>query len=519
MKRFFEIWQYSHHFVVVCKDSVAVGHTRRFLRRFIEYTLGKVNGHLVDTPKRTYARANASRNIYRMHINALDDFIQHMSMAYTILPELIRADIDVVPIYKPPPDIQLKFQPQWKDKPTQVDAIQWGIDRYEQGKRSVVFIWQMGHGKSYMTTRVALKAGGRLVMFVQPMYHKKWRRDFLGMLDITDDDILFVNGQGKLLDLINADPVRLPPVIMISIDTIIDWYKLYDDNDYKPLTDFGYQVDPPCLMEHLGAGSLMRDEVHEQFHNMFYIDLFNHVPITVSATATMVSESKHAERMMLLMYPEDARNVQTDFNRYTDIHTAKYRLADVHRIRTTLPRCSMHSQIAIEKSMLSMKYILDAYCDFIIALIREHYVERRQDGDRCIVYQAFRLFLDQLYIRVKAAFPDLKVAQYKSGGDYDNLIAVDISLTTKKSAGTAVDVPNLIAVIDGDLKKSVCSVRQSVGRPRDQGDVTPRYVRTVCMDWEKHIFYWKRGQINTAQYIRKEHVCDYGLIGKPKHTL
>jgi hypothetical protein len=49
--------------------------------------------------------------------------------------------------------------------------------------------------------------------------------------------------------------------------------------------------------------------------------------------------------------------------------------------------------------------------------------------------------------------------------------------------------------------------------------VTPRYVRTVCMDWEKHIFYWKRGQINTAQYIRKEHVCDYGLIGKPKHTL
>jgi hypothetical protein len=84
MKRFFEIWQYSHHFVVVCKDSVAVGHTRRFLRRFIEYTLGKVNGHLVDTPKRTYARANASRNIYRMHINALDDFIQHMSMAYTI---------------------------------------------------------------------------------------------------------------------------------------------------------------------------------------------------------------------------------------------------------------------------------------------------------------------------------------------------------------------------------------------------------------------------------------------------
>lgn len=23
----------------------------------------------------------------------------------------------------------------------------------------------------------------------------------------------------------------------------------------------------------------------------------------------------------------------------------------------------------------------------------------------------------------------------------------------------------------------------------------------------------------TAQYIRKEHVCDYGLIGKPKHTL
>jgi hypothetical protein len=63
MKRFFEIWQYSHHFVVVCKDSVAVGHTRRFLRRFIEYTLGKVNGHLVwAEAKKKYVSecANAS---------------------------------------------------------------------------------------------------------------------------------------------------------------------------------------------------------------------------------------------------------------------------------------------------------------------------------------------------------------------------------------------------------------------------------------------------------------------------
>ena len=304
---------------------------------------------------------------------------------------------------------------------------------------------------------------------------------------------------------------------MISINTIMDWFNLYDDNNYKPLTDFGYNVDPPCLMEHLGAGALMRDEVHEQFHNMFYIDLFTHVPITVSATATMESESRHTVRMMEVMFPSETRNVQTTFNRFTDIHTAKYSLADVYRIKTTLPRCAMHSQIAVEKSLLNNKYILDAYCDFVIRLIKEHYVDRRQDGDHCIVYQAFRLFLDQLYSRVVAAFPGLTVAQYKSGEDYNNLIGVDISLTTNKSAGTGVDVPNLIAVIDGDLKKSVCSVRQSVGRPREQAGVTPRYVRMVCTDWDKHLYYWKRGQYNTAQYIRKEHIHEYGMIGVSKH--
>ena len=512
----FSVWKYSHHFVVVCRDSTAIANTRRFVKRFVEYVLTKSAGKFTEKPERTYARANAALDMYRIHINALDQFISHMSMAYGIHPQLVVDTIEEIPMYKPP-DIKIGFKEGWVDKEEQVEPIRWGLDQVDAGKRSVVYIWQMGYGKSYMTTRVALKAGGRIVMMIQPIYSKKWKLDFLKMLDVGEDDVLFVNGSGKLLDLVNADPDTLPPVIMISINTIMDWFNLYDDNNYKPLTDFGYNVDPPCLMEHLGAGALMRDEVHEQFHNMFYIDLFTHVPITVSATATMESESRHTVRMMEVMFPSETRNVQTTFNRFTDIHTAKYSLADVYRIKTTLPRCAMHSQIAVEKSLLNNKYILDAYCDFVIRLIKEHYVDRRQDGDHCIVYQAFRLFLDQLYSRVVAAFPGLTVAQYKSGEDYNNLIGVDISLTTKKSAGTGVDVPNLIAVIDGDLKKSVCSVRQSVGRPREQAGVTPRYVRMVCTDWDKHLYYWKRGQYNTAQYIRKEHIHEYGMIGVSKH--
>ena len=77
----FSVWKYSHHFVVVCRDSTAIANTRRFVKRFVEYVLTKSAGKFTEKPERTYARANAALDMYRIHINALDQFISHMSMA------------------------------------------------------------------------------------------------------------------------------------------------------------------------------------------------------------------------------------------------------------------------------------------------------------------------------------------------------------------------------------------------------------------------------------------------------
>jgi superfamily II DNA/RNA helicase len=181
----------------------------------------------------------------------------------------------------------------------------------------------------------------------------------------------------------------------------------------------------------------------------------------------------------------------------------------------------MHSQAAIEKSLLKNRPLLNAYCDFIISLVEEHFISKREPDERCIVFCAFRVFIEHLHKELMKRFPDLKVMRYKSGEGEEayekNLLNADISITTKKSAGTAVDIPGLLTVIDAHLQSSSPAVIQALGRLRKLETKTPKYVPLVCTDWRKHTEYAAKLRITLNGRVKKIVTVDYGQVQPNKN--
>lgn len=507
------IWQYSHHFVVVCGDANAIRLAMNFSRRFIKTKLVYENGRYREVPDIVFALANKDKNRFRFHINVLYDFIREIERYYGAMPDEVREIIDVVPLYTPQ-KVDLIFREGWEDKPNQVEPIQWGLDQLDNKANTLLYIWQMGHGKSYMLARCAQHTGGRIVLFIQPRYVEKWIVDFTKMFELDPKDVPYYYGSGMIMDLTNSDwNHKRYPIVMISIDSYIDWIELYKENNYESLEQFGYGIDPPLLLEHLGAGAYMRDEVHETFYRMFCIDLFTHAPVSLNATATLISDNQTIRDAHKIMFPIGSINEQEELDIYVDVITAKFKLIEGNKIRTTEARCKMHSGAAIEKNLLKNTKALRGYINMLVDLITRWHLDRAKKGDKCIIYFAYTKFIDYAIKELKKKFKDVKFDRYTKSDPYSNLLNADICLTTKKRAGTAVDVPGLLTVIDGHIQKTSVGIIQNLGRLRIRGDKqSPRYVRIVCTDWLKHLEYFYHARSLLRSRVNSESVDNLGFV-------
>ena len=508
-----KIWKYSHHFVVVVLDQ----HTKKlplsFSRRFIKYKLVYENGRYSEIPDLTFAQANESKTQFRFHINVFTDFVNLACQFFTCCTEDIISCTEEIPLYVPQ-KVNLNFLPHWSDLPKQVEPIQWGLDKIDSGARTLLYLWQMGHGKSYMMSRCAVHSGGRIVFFIQPKYVGKWYVDFNKMFGLSEKEIPYFGGTPRLLDLTKMDwAIEEFPIVMISIETFIGWIKLYKANDYQSLSTYGFEVDPPNLLEHLGASAYIRDEVHEVFHNMFYIDMYAHCPLSINATATLISDIPMVREAQKIMFPKECINEQKELDIYVEVVTAKYHLIHGKNIKTTEPRCRMHSTTAIEKNLMKNKVALKAYISCICRLIKEEHLSRASPGDKCMVYCAYTEFIDVVVKEIKNEFKDMKVVRYVNKDVYDHVLESDITITNKHKSGTAIDIPGLLTVIDAHIQKASIAIIQNLGRLRLRKDnKAPRYVRMVCLDWQKQVDYQLYARMLLRDRIKNETVKTLGFV-------
>ena len=361
------------------------------------------------------------------------------------------------------------------------------------------------------TTLAALaRMGCRAVVMVPPKYFGIWRT---ALLETYGDRTKWreVSGGGELKQLImdGLEGNIHEDVIIISCVSYriyIEAYETYGEN----IEASGYMCAPPRFHEVIGAGMQINDEFQEDPGLYFRIDVYSNVAKQVYLSATPYTGNAYVTKMIDIMTPPETRCKIPTWDRYIDVMWLMYSDPTVQPKDYLTPFKNTYNHGRYETQMLKKQRRKDKYFADVYRAIEGLYVRDRKPGQKALVLCYTVAFIHELTEFLRERFPDLKINFHVSGCDYKKIQDNDITISTPKSAGTGVDIPNLretfLLVATGSEKDCV----QIMGRTRPlKGwpDVTPRLTVLVCNNIPQHGRYMAANQEVFAKKARFQKIA------------
>lgn len=504
---------FSHNFEITKLTPRARSAVNNFARRYIEHNSIKKKPNRwakYQEPDNkgdcVYATATDDRSEYRFHVNQLPDFKEHWRACGLDFDRDV--DFIEVPITSAR-KVELNVQAGWVpdveyDQPR---AIEFLTNR-EVSTRKLLGM-PPGYGKSYSTMQAIANLGELSVWSVQAKFVEKTRLDLLRTYDMQVEDVLVVRTTKDLKMLLFMAPDQLPDVkvILLSSKLLQIWISLYEKIG-KGIEVVGYASEPQYFYQLLGVGIRVIDEVHMEFHFNFKQDLYTHVPLSISLSATMEFDNAMRNRMALLAYPK-ADRFMVPYVPYISATAITYEFEHPERIRV-LSKQGTYSHHVFEESVMKDKKVLGRYLDMIDLVVEKELLTDHLEGERMVIYAAGVDFCTVLVDDLRRRHPHLKIERYcgSAGDEYDNLLTSDICVSTLGSAGTNVDIPNLKCAFLTTAVDSSQSNIQGAGRLRNKlapGRV-PRFVWLTCQQLARHMVYHdkKLGLLRTRAKILNE---------------
>lgn len=364
------------------------------------------------------------------------------------------------------------------------------------------------HNSFSAASAIAL-LGKRFVIIIKPMYMDKWKSDLKDILGLSGDDVVMVQGSASLMGLItNARTGTLKAkAIIISNRTLQYWYKAYEESG--DCSNQGYDCNPSEFFSVLGVGVRLIDEVHQDFHLNFKVDLYTNVPHSISLSATLKSDDPFLNRMYELTYPKNIRYTGLAYNKYVHAYSWIYQVKDAeYKLRTTEWGSTLYSHNAFEKSIFKNRELLRDYLNMIVNAAKIFFIDKYKKGERLLIYCSSIQTCTAVVERLTQEFENsMIVKRYVENDPYENLMQADISVSTLLSAGTGVDIPGLKTVILTTSISSSQSNIQGFGRLRKIEDKRLQFVYFVCSDIPKHIEYHEK-----KKDMLKHMALSYGSI-------
>lgn len=501
-----KITVYSHNFRLTQISARAMQIVNGFAKKQIQYGFQRTGRNYAYTALRIYAASTRDRKEFRFHINQLDEFKKYLDTMG------IREGMYAVENVAIPDGVktELPIQSHWVLRDEQIPVVEY-LDA-DDGNRSKFVSAQTGSGKGVMSMTSLSHTGERVVVIVKPMYIEKWVKELQEVYSISPEDILVVQGGAalmKLLELASDKESFTSKVIIISNKTMQNWIKLYEQES-ENILEQGYACLPIQLFEHLGAGVRVIDEVHQDFHLNFKIDLYTHIKKVISLSATLVSGDDFMNKVYEIAYPAFKRYKAPAYKRYVAVEAMLYEMHKPEKIRYLDPGGKNYSHHVFENSIIRSTATLDNYLKMIGTILRGTYMKNYVKGQRAIVFCASIELCTLVTNYLKTIFPDHDVRRYVEDDDFIDLMTADISVSTILSAGTAVDIKNLTTVLLTTNVASQQSNLQAIGRLRVLPcGTTPTFAYLICTDIPKHLEYHKQ---------KKELLENRALTFKTVHT-
>lgn len=476
-----KIEKYSHGCRVTGFDADSLHKTTRFLETLSLKEPGRVNNRVQMVLKKKYYGMTENKRELFIHRNTLTDYVGHLSETGYPTAKIVYKDIPLPEAANASYLIDDKYQLRDYQIPIVTELAD---DTYTRR-----LDLQTGRGKTFTTLAAVARMGCRAVVMIPPKYFGIWRT---ALQETYGDSTKWreVSGGGELKNLImdGLDGSITEEVIIISCVSYriyIEAYETYGEN----IEASGYAVAPPRFHEAIGAGVQINDEFQEDPGLYFRIDVYSNVKKQIYLSATPYTGNAYVTKMIDVMTPLETRCTIPEWDRYIDVVWLMYSDPTIQPKDYLTPFKNTYNHGRYETQMLKKQRRKDKYFADVYRAIEGLYVRDRKPGQKALVLCYTVAFIHELTEFLRERFPDLKINFHVSGCDYKKIQDNDITISTPKSAGTGVDIPNLretfLLVATGSEKDCV----QIMGRTRPlKGwpDHTPRLTVMVCNNIPQH---------------------------------
>jgi hypothetical protein len=499
----------THHFVVRDFTLRAEPAIYEFARKFIQFGSQRLpNGSYTKIAMRTYAASTRDRREFRFHINQLAGFKEVLKKHYLTDD---RVEFIKTPLYAPK-RVDLPVLPQWQPREHQHAVLEFMNtvppfpfpQDYTAAKLVSI---QTGKGKSFCEMFSASHYGYRMVMFIKPMYIEKWIEDIKKTYDVDEEDILVIQGGASLMQALEDaenDEIRCK-VIIVSNKTFQNYIKAYE-LFRDQITEHGYAFGPEEFHEKMGIGFRGIDEVHQDYHLNFKIDLYTHCPVSISLSATLTSYDQFLESVYEIGYPKVVRYDKMEYHKYVSARGLIWGLQHPEKVK--YKNGGNYSHNVFEQSILKYKGMTSNYLELFKKQLDIDFIPDKRDGDRALIFCASIDMCTVVTDYLKKQYPNLDVRRYVEKDPYENAMEPDIIVSTMLSAGTALDIPNLRFVFMSTCMSSKQGNIQGFGRLRFIAGVTLRFIFLACESIPKQMAYYEEKKLllrDRAEFFRTDY--------------
>lgn len=353
--------------------------------------------------------------------------------------------------------IRIKYLPR---DDTQKEAIRFILGQneysYTKTKSQLAVNLNPGAGKTYLSI-ATISYHSLLAMMITSSigWIDQWKKCILEYTDIKKDEIYTIAGVGSIARLLNGMcDISKYKFILASHDTI----KSYGDKHGWDKVGQLFKI--------LGVAIKIYDEAHLNFDNICNIDFFTNTMKTLYLTATP-ARSDQSENVI---YQTSFKNIpaidlfdadEDPRSKYIGItYNSHPNAFDINNCRNPygFDRNNYTNYVVTKPEFYKLIYVLMD-------------IARKQNG-KTLIYIGTNSAINIVYRWMSYYFPEYagRIGVYNSLVPKDikqDQLSKDIILSTTKSCGAAVDIPNLaLTIVLAEPFKSEVLARQTLGRTR-----------------------------------------------------